>query len=59
MTPLRQVTLAFDTPVNAETIAAILRRFIRDKDIVVGKGAIDNGIPLGWIVVHDKENKVE
>ena len=50
----RQVTVAFESPVEIRTIAMILQAVFKDKTIIVGYGHMVNGIQENWILVEDE-----
>lgn len=50
----RQVTIAFESPVEIRTIAAILQAIYKDKTINIGYGYMVNGIHENWILVEDE-----
>jgi hypothetical protein len=50
----RQVTIAFESPVDIRTIAAILQAVFKDKNINIGYGYMVNGIHENWILVEDE-----
>ena len=48
----RQITVAFETPVDTHRLAEVLRLLYGD--VVVGSGIINNGIPENYILVENK-----
>jgi hypothetical protein len=50
----RQVTIAFESPVEIRVIAMILKEVFKDKTINIGYGHLVNGIHENWILVEDE-----
>jgi hypothetical protein len=48
----RQITVAFETPVDTHRLAEVLRLLYGD--VVVGSGIINNGIPENYILVENR-----
>jgi hypothetical protein len=50
----RQVTIAFESPVDIRHIAAIIQHYYPNTEVVIGYGLHVNGIHENWILVDDK-----
>jgi hypothetical protein len=48
----RQITVAFETPVDTHRLAEVLRLLYGD--VVVGSGILNNGIPENYILVENR-----
>ena len=48
----RQITVAFETPIDTHRLAEVLKLLYGD--VVVGTGIINNGIPENYIFVENK-----
>lgn len=49
----RQITVAFETPIDTHRLAEVLKLLYGDA--VVGTGIINNGIPENYILVENKD----
>lgn len=50
----RQVTIAFESPVDIRYLAAIIQHYYQNTEITIGYGMHVNGIHENWIIVDDK-----
>ncbi len=50
-----QLTIGFDVPVNADEVAAILKKHYGSVD--VGTGILKNGLSQNCLYVHNKRKK--
>jgi hypothetical protein len=51
----RQITIAFEQPINATQLAHILHKLYGP--VIMGEGKAVNGIPEDWILVENGERR--
>jgi hypothetical protein len=52
-----QVVLGFQNPVDVKMLVKILQEVFGEGTTTVGQGQAVNGIPNGWIVVHNERQR--
>jgi hypothetical protein len=50
----RQFTVAFHKEINVRELSKILAAYYGAENVEVGAGKHNNGLDLGWIVIHNE-----